>query len=162
VNERYPKFEVIDRRKIKRKKSRKAHAGDHAQIVSRSQRLRHRARRRPERDRAGGERSRQDSRLAAQTQARSEEQELPPRRPPRRARAENGYDASSHGSRPDPGAESRLARSRRGFENLVQQFYVSAMIQMGAGTQEGSVRVDILARAPRSTCWRSGEKTKAT
>jgi hypothetical protein len=31
------------------------------------------------------------------------------------------------------------------FENLVQQFYVSAMIQMGAGTQEGQrPRVDIL------------------
>jgi hypothetical protein len=32
-----------------------------------------------------------------------------------------------------------------GFEQLVQQFYVSAMIQMGAGTQEGQrPRVDIL------------------
>jgi hypothetical protein len=32
-----------------------------------------------------------------------------------------------------------------GFENLVQQIYVSAMIQMGAGTQEGQrPRVDIL------------------
>lgn len=31
------------------------------------------------------------------------------------------------------------------FENLVQQLYVSAMIQMGAGTQEGQrARVDIL------------------
>ena len=31
------------------------------------------------------------------------------------------------------------------FEHLVQQFYVSAMIQMGAGTQEGQrPRVDIL------------------
>ncbi len=31
------------------------------------------------------------------------------------------------------------------FENLVQQFYVSAMIQMGAGTQEGQrPRVDIV------------------
>jgi hypothetical protein len=32
-----------------------------------------------------------------------------------------------------------------GFEHLVQQFYLSAMIQMGAGTQEGQrPRVDIL------------------
>jgi hypothetical protein len=32
-----------------------------------------------------------------------------------------------------------------GFEHLVQQFYVSAMIQMGAGTQEGQrPRVDIM------------------
>jgi hypothetical protein len=31
------------------------------------------------------------------------------------------------------------------FEHLVQQFYVSAMIQMGAGTQEGQrPKVDIL------------------
>lgn len=31
------------------------------------------------------------------------------------------------------------------FENLVQQFYISAMVQMGAGTQEGQrPRVDIL------------------
>jgi hypothetical protein len=36
-----------------------------------------------------------------------------------------------------------------GFEHLVQQFYVSAMLQMGAGAQEGQrPRVDILgARA---------------
>jgi hypothetical protein len=36
-----------------------------------------------------------------------------------------------------------------GFEHLVQQFYLSAMLQMGAGTQEGQrPRVDIMgARA---------------
>jgi hypothetical protein len=37
------------------------------------------------------------------------------------------------------------AQPPMGFENLVQQFYISAMIQMGAGGQEGQrPRVDIL------------------
>ena len=41
-----------------------------------------------------------------------------------------------------------------GFEHLVQQFYVSAMMQMGAGTQEGQrPRVDILGARQPSTCW---------
>ncbi|HUV69638.1 MAG TPA: DUF1844 domain-containing protein [Terracidiphilus sp.] len=48
------------------------------------------------------------------------------------------------------------------FENLVQQFYVSAMIQMGAGTQEGQrPRVDILgARTTIDLMGVLAEKTK--
>ncbi len=48
------------------------------------------------------------------------------------------------------------------FENLVQQFYVSAMIQMGAGTQEGQrPRVDILgARQTIDLMSVLAEKTK--
>jgi hypothetical protein len=48
------------------------------------------------------------------------------------------------------------------FENLVQQFYVSAMIQMGAGTQEGQrPRVDILgARTTIDLLGVLAEKTK--
>jgi hypothetical protein len=57
------------------------------------------------------------------------------------------YDASSQrleellrAQNPAVGAQPPL-----GFEHLVQQFYVSAMIQMGAGGQEGQrPRVDIL------------------
>jgi hypothetical protein len=57
------------------------------------------------------------------------------------------YDASSQrledllrAQNPGVGAPPPI-----GFEHLVQQFYVSAMIQMGAGTQEGQrPRVDIL------------------
>ena len=49
-----------------------------------------------------------------------------------------------------------------GFEHLVQQFYVSAMIQMGAGTQEGQrPRVDILgARTTIDLLGVLAEKTK--
>jgi hypothetical protein len=49
-----------------------------------------------------------------------------------------------------------------GFENLVQQIYVSAMIQMGAGTQEGQrPRVDILgARQTIDLLGILAEKTK--
>jgi hypothetical protein len=48
------------------------------------------------------------------------------------------------------------------FEHLVQQFYVSAMIQMGAGTQEGQrPRVDILgARTTIDLLAVLAEKTK--
>jgi hypothetical protein len=57
------------------------------------------------------------------------------------------YDASSkrleelvRAQNPAMGAQPPI-----GFEHLVQQFYVSAMIQMGAGAQEGQKpRVDIL------------------
>jgi len=49
-----------------------------------------------------------------------------------------------------------------GFEHLVQQFYVSAMIQMGAGAQEGQrPRVDILgARQTIDLLAVLAEKTK--
>jgi Domain of unknown function (DUF1844) len=57
------------------------------------------------------------------------------------------YDASAQrleelirAQNPGVGAQPPIS-----FEHLVQQFYVSAMIQMGAGTQEGQQpRVDIL------------------
>jgi hypothetical protein len=57
------------------------------------------------------------------------------------------YDASAQrledlvrAQNPAAGAQPPVS-----FEHLVQQFYVSAMIQMGAGTQEGQrPRVDIL------------------
>jgi hypothetical protein len=57
------------------------------------------------------------------------------------------YDASAQrledivrAQNPAAGAQPPIT-----FENLVQQFYVSAMIQMGAGAQEGQrPRIDIL------------------
>jgi Domain of unknown function (DUF1844) len=59
----------------------------------------------------------------------------------------NAYDASAdriedliRAQNPGVGKQPPVS-----FEHLVQQFYVSAMIQMGAGTQEGQrPRVDIL------------------
>jgi hypothetical protein len=49
-----------------------------------------------------------------------------------------------------------------GFEHLVQQFYVTAMLQMGAGTQEGQrPRVDIMgARATIDLLGVLAEKTR--
>jgi len=49
-----------------------------------------------------------------------------------------------------------------GFEHLVQQFYLSAMLQMGAGAQEGQrPRVDIMgARATIDLLGVLAEKTK--
>jgi hypothetical protein len=74
------------------------------------------------------------------------------------------YDASSQrieelirAQNPAVGAQPPV-----GFEHLVQQFYVSAMIQMGAGTQEGQrPRVDILgARTTIDLLGVLAEKTK--
>ena len=74
------------------------------------------------------------------------------------------YDASAQrledmvrAQNPAAGAPPQVS-----FEHLVQQFYVSAMIQMGAGTQEGQrPRVDILgARTTIDLLGILAEKTK--
>jgi hypothetical protein len=74
--------------------------------------------------------------------------ELPPLPPADEIRAQKmAYDASSQrleelirAQNPAMGAQPPVT-----FQHLVQQFYVSAMIQMGAGAQEGQrPRVDIL------------------
>ncbi len=74
--------------------------------------------------------------------------ELPPPPTAEESREQkSAYDASAQrledlirAQNPAVGAQPEI-----GFEHLVQQFYVSAMIQMGAGTQEGQrPRVDIL------------------
>ncbi len=74
--------------------------------------------------------------------------ELPPPPTAEESREQKvAYDASAQrleelirAQNPAMGAQPPV-----GFEHLVQQFYVSAMIQMGAGTQEGQrPRVDIL------------------
>jgi hypothetical protein len=77
-----------------------------------------------------------------------QEPELPPAPTAAESRQQKtAYDASAQrledlirAQNPAVGAQPPI-----GFEQLVQQFYVSAMIQMGAGTQEGQrPRVDIL------------------
>jgi hypothetical protein len=74
--------------------------------------------------------------------------ELPPPPTAEESREQkSAYDASAQrledilrAQNPAMGAPETI-----GFEHLVQQFYVSAMIQMGAGTQEGQrPRIDIL------------------
>jgi len=76
------------------------------------------------------------------------EQELPPAPTAEEShKQKTAYDASAQrledlirAQNPAVGAQPPI-----GFEQLVQQIYVSAMIQMGAGTQEGQrPRVDIL------------------
>ena len=110
--------------------------------------------------------SRQESAPAVVAErARQEEQELPPAPTVQETREQKAaYDASSQrleelirAQNPAVGAQPPV-----GFEHLVQQFYVSAMIQMGAGTQEGQrPRVDILgARTTIDLLGVLAEKTK--
>lgn len=77
-----------------------------------------------------------------------EEPEMPPAPTAKESSEQKtAYDASAQrledlvrAQNPGVGAQPPVT-----FEHLVQQFYVSAMIQMGAGTQEGQrPRVDIL------------------
>jgi hypothetical protein len=93
------------------------------------------------------------------------ENEIPP--PPTAEESQEqkaAYDASAQrleeiirAQNPAVGAQPPIT-----FENLVQQFYVSAMIQMGAGAQEGQrPRVDILgARTTIDLLGVLAEKTK--
>jgi hypothetical protein len=85
---------------------------------------------------------------AAEGGSEQEEQELPPAPTTAESREQKtAYDASAQrledlirAQNPAVGPQPPI-----GFEQLVQQFYVSAMIQMGAGAQEGQrPRVDIL------------------
>ncbi len=109
-----------------------------------------------------------ESAPAAEAQeAAAAQPELPP--PPTAEESleqKNAYDASSQrlediirAQNPGMGEQPTVT-----FEHLVQQFYVSAMIQMGAGTQEGQrPRVDILgARTTIDLLGVLAEKTKGT
>lgn len=154
-----PKFEVIDRRKIKAEEE---HEGQPTQA--------------PEAPPAAGPEPSRGPRLVV-----NESRETAPKEPAAKAAAEAVDEPAVEGSQveesgaeePEPLAptaqESReqkaaydasaeriedLIRAQNPgvgkqppvtFEHLVQQLYVSAMIQMGAGTQEGQrPRVDIL------------------
>jgi Domain of unknown function (DUF1844) len=87
----------------------------------------------------------------ASTQAVEDQQEQPELPPPPTAQEskeqKSAYDASAQrledivrAQNPNMGPQPPVT-----FDAMVQQFYVSAMIQMGAGTQEGQrPRVDIL------------------
>ena len=137
-----PKFEVIDRRKIKAEEEQETRA---SQPVDR-----------PRRQRAGlwaaprGQRAQTGIRrqlTPVSLEQNKDSLSCPPRQPLRRAPAENRLRCirptagrSGSGAEPAMGSQPKI-----GFEHLVQQFYVSAMIQMGAGAQEGQrPRVDIL------------------
>ncbi len=143
-----PKFEVIDRRKMKAEEEQEnqpqsasqaeaaptpeAPGGGPRLVVNES---------RPE--------ARQEAVSAAGAGAAAEaEGEVPPPPTAQESREQKAaYDASAQrledlvrAQNPAAGAQPPIS-----FEHLVQQFYVSAMIQMGAGAQEGQrPRVDIL------------------
>jgi len=155
-----PKFEVIDRRKFKAEEEHEAakasapdaaasepHAGPRL-VVTESNPA------------AAAEQAVDTAELDEQT-----EPELPPPPTVEESRQQkSAYDASAQrledlvrAQNPAMGAQPPV-----GFEHLVQQLYVSAMIQMGAGAQEGQrPRVDILgARQTIDLMGVLAEKTK--
>jgi hypothetical protein len=141
-----PKFEVIDRRKMKAEEEREGQQQETP--VERA----------PASPPPGGgprlvvNESKSEARRGAAPAATSEsaaaEAELPTPPTAQESREQKAaYDASAQrledmvrAQNPAMGAPPQVS-----FEHLVQQFYVSAMIQMGAGTQEGQrPRVDIM------------------
>jgi len=134
-----PKFEVIDRRKMKAEEEQENQQPSASPVEAASVEA---ASAPPEK--SGGPRlvvNEPKPEAAA-------EGELPPAPTAKESREQKtAYDASAQrleemvrAQNPAMGAQPPVS-----FEHLVQQFYVSAMIQMGAGTQEGQrPRVDIL------------------
>lgn len=135
-----PKFEVIDRRKIKAEEEQDSHPAPAPEV--------------PAEPGAGPRLVVNEKReTAPEPPAASDEQEeaehdLPPAPTAQESREQKAaYDASAERIEDliraqNPGVGKQMPV---GFEHLVQQLYVSAMIQMGAATQEGQrPRVDIL------------------
>lgn len=153
-----PKFEVIDRRKIKaeeEKESAPAPAPSEAESTQ---------------PQAGPRLVVPEALPAAEnTAAESQEEapfaDLPPAPTAEESKQQkSAYEASAQrledlvrAQNPAAGAPPPV-----GFEHLVQQLYLSAMIQMGAGTQEGQrPRVDIIgARQTIDLLGVLAEKTK--
>jgi hypothetical protein len=168
-----PKFTVIDRRKIKADEeqenqqqpvSQPAAASTPTEPGSGPQLVVNESRRetRPEAASAAAHETASD---AASGTGEGAGEGLPPAPTAQESHAQKvAYDASAQrledlvrAQNPAMGAQPPV-----GFEHLVQQFYVSAMIQMGAGAQEGErPRVDILgARATIDLLGVLAEKTK--
>jgi hypothetical protein len=141
-----PKFEVIDRRKIKAEEENEtSHAEASASAIPAEQPAASGGPRLVVND---AHRETAAKEAAPEPTAAAQETELPP--PPtaeESSKQKAAYDASSQrleelirAQNPGAGAPPPVT-----FDALVQQFYISAMIQMGAGTQEGQhPRVDIL------------------
>ncbi len=159
-----PKFEVIDRRKMKAEEERET---EPTQKQAPQQPPASTAA-----DPSSGPRlvvNEPRSEAASAVEKQADEQELAGELPPAPTAAESkeqkaAYDASAQrledlirAQNPAAGASPPVS-----FENLVQQFYLSAMLQMGAGTQEGQrPRVDIVgARATIDLLGVLAEKTR--
>ncbi len=160
-----PKFEVIDRRKIKAEEEKES-----GQTVAQSPAQP--AQPAPLEPQPGprlvvneGRREAAAREPAQSAKERELENELPPPPTPEESHEQKAaYDASAQrledlvrAQNPAAGSQPPLT-----FEHLVQQFYVTAMLQMGAGTQEGQQpRVDIMgARATIDLLGILAEKTR--
>jgi hypothetical protein len=159
-----PKFEVIDRRKIKAEQERESQQSGaqtpEAPVETHSE---------PPEPGAGPrlvvDNDARNQHAAEESAESAAEPETPPAPTAQESREQKvAYDASAQrleelirAQNPAMGAPPPV-----GFEHLVQQFYVSAMIQMGAGTQEGQrPHVDILgARTTIDLLAILAEKTK--
>jgi Domain of unknown function (DUF1844) len=156
-----PKFEVIDRRKMKAQEEQQGEKAQEPKAPAEPAK--------PQEPTPGprlvaSEPPRQDAPPAAtpQTEGHSE---LPPAPTAQESREQKeAYDASSQrledlvrAQNPGAGAPPPVT-----FEHLVQQLYVSALIQMGAGAQEGQrPQVDILgARSTIDLLGILAEKTR--
>ncbi|HUB29226.1 MAG TPA: DUF1844 domain-containing protein [Terracidiphilus sp.] len=150
-----PKFEVIDRRKFKAEEEQESSPTSKEAAPSEA---------------SSGPRLvvPPEAEEPAKAAAAPEEEmlsELPPAPTKEESREQkSAYDASAQrledlvrAQNPGIGAQPPV-----GFEHLVQQLYLSAMIQMGAGTQEGQrPRVDIMgARQTIDMLGVLAEKTK--
>jgi hypothetical protein len=156
-----PKFEVIDRRKIKAEEEHEPPKSEAAAPATPPA---------AEPSASGGPRlvvneEKGEQEQTATDSAAEQEVELPaPPTAEESTKQKAAYDASSQrledlirAQNPGAGAPPPVT-----FDALVQQFYISAMIQMGAGTQEGQrPRVDILgARNTIDLLGILSEKTK--
>lgn len=175
-----PKFEVIDRRKFKaeheedvEQQARSAADAAATPEVARPEPARAEASSGGPRlvvNEASTERAIQDAGMASgEAEAEGESEQVMGEAPPAPTAAESqeqktAYDGASQrledlirAQNPAMGAQPPVT-----FESLIQQFYLSAMIQMGAGTEQGQrPRVDILgARTTIDLLGVLAEKTK--
>ena len=134
-----PKFEVIDRRKMKAEEEQ-----ENQQPPAETEKVESA----PERSSGGPRLVVSEPKPQQPTETAEPEEGLPAAPTAQESREQKAaYDASAQrledmvrAQNPAAGAQPPVT-----FEHLVQQFYVSAMIQMGAGAQEGQrPRVDIL------------------
>jgi hypothetical protein len=133
-----PKFEVIDRRKMKAAEEQEQHQEPKAAASE------------PEPG-AGPRLVVNEGRRVDEPEEATNQPE-DPTLPPAPSEAESrqqkvAYDAASQRLEDLIRAQNPAAEQQPpvGFEHLVQQFYLSAMLQMGAGTQEGQrPRIDIV------------------
>ena len=161
-----PKFEVIDRRKFKAEEE-QASAKASASVPASAPTPEPAPTEPPAGPRLVVPESKEEKapEEAADASAAEGGMELPPAPTAEESREQkSAYDASAQrledlvrAQNPALGAQPPV-----GFEHLVQQLYVSAMIQMGAGAQEGQrPRVDILgARQTIDLMGVLAEKTK--